>query len=136
MRLPTKTRVFISYDYDHDQDLKNLLVGQSRHARSPFHIQDWSIKYASKAWRFDARDRIRRVDRVIVICGHHTHQAVGVSAEIEIAREEQVPYFLLRGRKDGWVRRPRGTSGCIRQQSRWQTAHQHDVLEPTASFLR
>jgi hypothetical protein len=40
-----------------------------------------------------------------------------VSAEIEIAREEGRPYFLLRGRKSGWVRRPRGTSAW------WDTMH-------------
>jgi hypothetical protein len=27
-----KKRVFISFDYDHDEALKNLLVGQSRNA--------------------------------------------------------------------------------------------------------
>ena len=39
-----KTRSFVSYDYDNDLDLKNLLVGQSRHKDSPFFIEDWSIK--------------------------------------------------------------------------------------------
>ena len=35
----------------------------------------------------------------------------------QIAREEGVPYHLLRGRKNGWVRRPRGTSWF------WDTMH-------------
>ena len=65
-----KTRVFISFDYDHDQALKNLLIGQARHERSPFSVEDWSIKQASTAWKSDARDRIRRADQVIVICGY------------------------------------------------------------------
>ena len=103
------TRVFISFDFDHDLDLKNLLVGQSRHPDSPFFIDDWSIKYASKGWKSLVRDRIRRSDCVIVICGDHTHQAAGVKAEIAIAREERRPYYLLRGRKIGSVRRPQGT---------------------------
>jgi len=30
-----KPRVFISFDYDHDLDLKNLLVGQARNDDSP-----------------------------------------------------------------------------------------------------
>ena len=102
------TRVFISSAYDHDLDLKNLLVGQSRHRDSPFFIDDWSIKYASRGWKSLARDRIRRADQVIVICGYHTHQAAGVSAEIVIAREERRPHCLLRGHKSGSVRRPRG----------------------------
>jgi len=28
--------VFVSYDYDNDLDLKNLLVGQARHKGTPF----------------------------------------------------------------------------------------------------
>lgn len=104
-----KARVFISFDYDNDKDLKSLLIGQSKHRGSPFFIEDWSLKYASRAWKSEARNRVRRADRVIVICGYDTHKAVGVSAEVEIAREEGRPYFLLRGRNRGWVRRPRGT---------------------------
>jgi len=117
MALRSKSRAFISFDYDHDQDLKNLLRGQARNIDSPFYIEDWSIKVASGKWKSEARDRIRRADLVIVICGCHTHQAVGVSAEIEIARKEDRPYYLLRGRKSGWVRRPRGTSVW------WDTMH-------------
>lgn len=105
-----KTRVFISYDYDNDLDLKNLLVGQSRHKDSPFFIEDWSIKHESKGWKIDALKRIRRSDIVIVICGYQTHSAVGVAAEIAIARDENVPYYLLRGRTQGSCRRPGGTS--------------------------
>ncbi len=112
-----KTRTFVSYDYDNDLDLKNLLVGQSRHKDSPFFIEDWSIKRESKGWRSDARRRIRLSGVVIVICGLHTHQAVGVSAEIEITREEDIPYCLLRGRKNGFIRRPNGTSML------WDTIH-------------
>lgn len=47
-----KTRVFISFDYDHDIDLKNLLVGQARHPDSPFEITDMSIKETiAKNWK-------------------------------------------------------------------------------------
>lgn len=37
-------------------------------------------------------------DVVIVICGQHTDTASGVSAELRIAQEEDIPYFLLEGR--------------------------------------
>ena len=85
---------FISFDYDHDLDLKNLLVGQSRNSDSPFDIKDMSIKEAiSSNWKAYARKRIKACDVVIVICGQHTNTATGVSAEIQIAREESVPYF-------------------------------------------
>jgi hypothetical protein len=39
-----KKRVFISFDFDHDEDLRNLLVGQARNPDSPFEIADWSVK--------------------------------------------------------------------------------------------
>ena len=40
----SKKRVFISFDYDHDEMLKTFLVGQSKHQDSPFELTDWSIK--------------------------------------------------------------------------------------------
>lgn len=94
-----KTRSFISFDYDHDSDLKNILVGQAKNPDSPFEITDMSIKEAiAKDWKENARRRIKECDVVIVICGKHTNTATGVSAEVKIAQEENIPYFLLRGR--------------------------------------
>lgn len=91
-------RVFVSFDYDHDNDLKNLLIGQARNPDSPFKVEDWSIKVASSGWRADARNRISRSDQVIVLCGEHTDSASGVNVEVELARELGIPYFLLAGR--------------------------------------
>lgn len=93
-----KVPVFISFDFDHDEDLKNLLVGQSKNEDSPFEITDVSVKEVSSAWEADARRRIRRADQVAVICGEHTDTATGVSKEIGIARAEDTTYFLLYGR--------------------------------------
>ena len=39
-----KARVFISFDYDHDDALKTFLVGQSNHDDTTFELADWSIK--------------------------------------------------------------------------------------------
>ena len=96
-----KRRAFISFDYDHDSDLKSLLVGQSKNSDSPFEITDMSIKEAiSKDWKEYARKRIKGCDIVIVICGRYTDSAAGVSSELKIAQEESIPYFLLWGRAD------------------------------------
>ncbi len=100
------TKVFISFDYDHDLDLKNFLVGQAKLADSPFEIEDWSVKNASPGWKADAKNRIARSDQVAVICGHDTHTAVGVNTEIELAREAGKPYFLLAGRATGVNTKP------------------------------
>jgi hypothetical protein len=101
-------RVYISFDYDHDDDLKILLVNQSKFSDSPFEIADWSIKEAITGdWKAAARKRIRAVDVVAVICGEHTETATGVSAEILIAQEEGTPYFLLAGRSAGGNKKPK-----------------------------
>lgn len=104
----TKKRVFISFDYDHDRDLKDLLIGQARNEDSPFDVVDMSIKEEIKYnWKDSAKKRIKGCDVVIVICGEHTHSAVGVSAELQIAQEEQIPYFLLCGRSGGKCVKPK-----------------------------
>ena len=91
-----KKRAFISFDYDNDVDLKALLVGQARNPDSPFEIVDMSIKETIESnWKENARRRIKGCDVVIVICGRYTNFATGVSAEVKIAQEENVPYFLL-----------------------------------------
>ncbi len=102
-----KKRVFISFDYDHDLDIKNLLVGQSKNSDTPFEIADFSIKEAiSEDWKKKARTRIKGCDVIAVICGLHTNTATGVSAEVKIAQEEGVDYFLLWGRNDKTCKKP------------------------------
>ncbi|MGA8532332.1 MAG: TIR domain-containing protein [Acidobacteriaceae bacterium] len=100
-------RVFTAFDYDHDEQLKHLLVGQSRNSDTPFELCDWSVKEPFPGdWQARVREKIRRVDQVIVLCGLYTDQATGVSAELRIAREEQKPYFLLAGYADQNCTRP------------------------------
>lgn len=100
-------RAFISFDYDNDSDLKTLLIGQSLHPDTDFEITDFSIKEAiAKDWQAKARTRIKGCDVVIVVCGVYTHLASGVSVEVTIAQEEDVPYFLLRGRSEKTCTKP------------------------------
>ncbi len=103
-----KVKVFISFDYDHDVDLKNLLVGQAKNEDSPFEITDMSVKEELVGdWKEKVRQRIRKVDQVIVICGEYTDTANGVAAEVKITQEEDKPYFLLWGRSDKTCVKPR-----------------------------
>lgn len=101
-----KVPVYISFDYDHDETLKVFLMGQAKLEDSPFFIEDVSIKEATTDWKEKARKRIKGADQVAVICGKHTDTATGVNAEIEIARGEKTPYFLLAGYKDGGYKKP------------------------------
>ena len=101
-------RVFTSFDFDHDEDLRMLLVGQSRNPRTPFTLADWSVKAPmSGDWKEKVRSRIRSVDTVLVICGEHTDAAAGVSAEVRIAREEGKPVFFLKGRANKVCKLPK-----------------------------
>lgn len=104
----SKIKVFISFDYDHDVDLKNLLVGQAKNDDSPFEITDMSVKEElSGDWKEKVRTRIKKVDQVVVICGKHTDTANGVATEVKITQEEEKPYFLLWGRSDETCVKPR-----------------------------
>ena len=58
----TKKKVFISFDYDNDSDIKGSLVAQAKNDDSPFEISDMSIKEANDSnWKYFARQRIRKV---------------------------------------------------------------------------
>ena len=101
------TRVFISFDYDNDRELPDTLIGQAKQQNSPFSIADYSLKEPlTEKWRDEVRNRIRRADLTIVICGECTDTAKGVAAELAITREEQKPYFLLRGRPHRDCKKP------------------------------
>lgn len=106
-----KKRVFISFDFDHDAELRDTLVGQSRNPDSPFDIADYSVQEPFRnKWKDKVRQRIRRTDLAIVICGEHTHDAQGVAAEMTILQEEMKPYFLLQGRPNKICKKPQNAS--------------------------
>ena len=76
-----------------------------------FEIADYSLKEPLTGdWKEKIRARIKRVERVIVICGNKTDTAPGVSAELSIAKEEGIPYFLLSGRKEGLIKKPKSAT--------------------------
>jgi hypothetical protein len=102
-----KKRVFISFDCDHDEGTKIMLAGQARLPDSPFDFTDASIKEPlSGDWKEKVRRRMANIDCVIVLCGEYTHLASGVEAEVSIAQEENVPYFLLRAYSDRACTKP------------------------------
>ncbi len=103
----SSVRVFTSFDADHDEDLRNLLVGQSKNPDSSFEMADWSVKEPMTGdWKMKVRERIKRVDQMIAMCGECTDTATGVSIELGIARDEEIPYFLLSGRSGKICKKP------------------------------
>lgn len=96
-----KKRVFISFDYDHDEGPKIMLVGQAKLPDSPFDFTDASVRdHLPGDWKEKVRRRMDNIDVVIVLCGEQTHRAAGVAAELTIAQEKAKPYFHLAAYKD------------------------------------
>ena len=125
----TTKSVFISFDYDHDNDLRGNLVAQARDPISPFSITDWSVREPiDEKWRREVRSRIRRVDLVVVICGEHTHDADGVAGEVTITQEERKPYFLLKGRRKKTCTKPRNALSSDEMHS-WTWANLKNLIE-------
>jgi hypothetical protein len=105
-------KAFISFDYDHDSDLKTMLVGQAKNPDTPFEIADYSVKEPLTGdWKKKVKDRINLVGVVVVICGENTNSASGVKAEVEIAQELKKDYFLLWGRSEKTCVKPSSAKG-------------------------
>lgn len=106
-----KKRAFISFDADHDDDLRVMIAGQAKHDDTPFDFSDRSVKEPLTGnWKEKVKQRLRNVDLMIVICGEHTDSASGVSAELAMAKEIGLPYFLLKGRPDKTCVRPKSSN--------------------------
>lgn len=100
-------RLFVSFDYDNDADLKMLLVGQAKHKDTPFDIVDASVKdHLMGDWKQKVRGRIDRADVVCVLCSPTSHTAKGIEVELDIAKELKKPYFLLKGYADKDCKKP------------------------------
>lgn len=97
--MANKKRVFISFDYDHDEDIKTLLAGQAKLEDSPFDFTDASVKeHMDGDWKEKVKRRLKNCDQAIILCGVATHTASGVNAELKIMQELGMSYFLLEGR--------------------------------------
>lgn len=112
--MTAKKRAFISFDIDHDEDVKTMLAGQAKLMDSPFDFKDNSVKeHLTGDWKEKVRHRMDNVDIVIVLCGTQTHTASGVAAELTIAKEKGRPYFLLAAYSDKHCTKPTSSSDKI-----------------------
>jgi len=102
-----KSRAFISYDFEHDEDKKFLLAEQSRLPDSPFEIADASAREPLTGdWGDQVRSRMANIDVVIALCGVEAFLAKGMAAELTIAQEKNTPYFLLEAYPDRSCTKP------------------------------
>jgi hypothetical protein len=109
----SQIEVSVSFDTDHDAELYKLLVAQSRIPGSGFVVSGGSERLTDEdVWSARVRRRVRRADQVIIICGEHTDESLGVCSELRIVQEEQKPYFLLWGRRDRMCTKPLGAKNA------------------------
>ena len=89
-------KIFVSFDFGKDGDLKNNFFEQSKD-NSPHRVQNSSLNeaYPEGEWKEKARSAIRECDLVIVLVGQDTHSSLGVKTEVDIARGLKKPVFQV-----------------------------------------
>ena len=90
-------RIFISFAIE-DENLRDLLRGQSRNTNSPFEFVDMSVKQPwDSQWKTKCRPRIRGCDGMISISTRNTKNADGQIWEMNCAKDEGIPLLAIYG---------------------------------------
>ncbi|EFA24806.1 hypothetical protein HMPREF0850_00680 [Streptococcus sp. M143] len=90
-------RIFISFAIE-DENLRDLLRGQSRNTNSPFEFVDMSVKQPwDSQWKTKCRTRIRGCDGMISIITRNTKNADGQIWEMNCAKVEGIPLLAIYG---------------------------------------
>ena len=90
-------RVFVSFEYDKDNNLKNSFLQQAKE-NTPHRVVNCSLneRYETDEWRGKAHNAIRDCDVVVVLIGEDTHNAPGVIVETDMARNFGKPIIQVR----------------------------------------
>lgn len=93
----TKKKIFISFNIANDRALKNEIVAQSQMENALFKVANWSMapENINSKWIKEAKFRISKCDALVVLTGENTHQAAGVTKEIEIAKAAKIEIIQL-----------------------------------------
>jgi hypothetical protein len=87
-------RAFISFDFDNNENEKNLLAGQCRKdSPTPFSAEDWSSKapLPQSTWEAQIEQKIGACHVMFVLVSPTSHRAAGVAKEIAMAIRQNVP---------------------------------------------
>lgn len=92
-----KKKVFVSFDFHNDKNIRTFVMGQAKLPTSPFSGADWSMKEAApqRSWEEEAERRIKQSDIVLVMVGRKTYKAAGVLKEVGFARKHKVPIIQI-----------------------------------------
>jgi len=101
--------VFVSFDLEHDRELYELILAQSRTQSSGFLIVGNSDRATAHSLCSEKTlHAIREANQLIVICGEHSESSANMTAELQVAQQEGKPYFLLWGRREIMCTKPAG----------------------------
>jgi hypothetical protein len=83
-----KIIIFIAFAME-DENIRNMIKGQSLNTNSSFEFIDMSVKEVYKdEWQKKVRTRILRSDGVLVIAGNNSLKSNVQKREIQCAKEE------------------------------------------------
>ena len=96
----SKVNIFLSFEFDRDQELHRNFYAQTERGDSCHEIEDYSLNepyppHDDSSWLKKAKDLISRSDIVIVVIGEDTHNAHGVKKEVTIANQQGKPIFQI-----------------------------------------
>ena len=99
----TQKRVFVSYDVDNDEFLKDSIISQAKNPDSPFEVSDVSLREEAPQAEWETRTRaaIARADIFLVMLGSKTRQAPGVRKEVRMANAFAKMRFQIIGYDNG-----------------------------------
>jgi hypothetical protein len=81
--------IFVAFAIE-DENIRNMIKGQSLHTKTPFSYVDMSVKEAyDEEWKKKVRTRILRSDGVLVIVSKNSPASSGQKWEIKCAQEEK-----------------------------------------------
>ncbi len=101
--------VFVSFDLEHDRELYEMILAQSRTQSSGFLIVGSSNRATAHSLCSEKTlNAIREANQLIVICGEHSESSASMTAELRVAQQEGKPYFLLWGRRKIMCTKPAG----------------------------
>ena len=94
--MPT-LRIFVSFEFDKDNDIKNNFFKQAKN-ETHHRVKNSSLNesYPDQHWQQKARKAIEKCDVVIVLIGEDTHNAPGVETELRIASQLKKPIFQVK----------------------------------------
>lgn len=87
--MASKKTIFIAFAIE-DENIRNMIKGQSLNTDSPFEYIDMSVKEAyDEDWKKKVRTRILRSDGILVIVSKNSLKSSGQKWEIKCAKEEK-----------------------------------------------